>query len=156
MASRYETIMEAIVSRLSEITAGSSGYVYSPESVRRLTWFPVEWQPDPTFATQYVIHPGDETHELRSGACRVSQAEVFVVLFRKAESVDPSDAWPIANDLVADCCQAIFASPGFGLDGVSLADNSIFVDRTPSAETPGWVVAGVRFIVRYHRNADER
>lgn len=156
MASAYESVMQAIVGTLSSIEAGSNGYVYTPESVRRLTWFPVDWQPDPSYRTQYIVSPGDETLTLGPDSCSVrGEAEVFIVLFRKKDHTDPSDDCAIANDLVADCSYALFDDPQF--DGTAvLIVGGLTVDRSPGFEYPGFVAAGVRFVVRYQTDSPGR
>jgi hypothetical protein len=151
LASQHETVVQAIVEQLrANIQSGSNGYVYTPESIRRITWFPVDWEPDATFRTQYIVHPGDETEVEGPESCSIKhEAEIFVVMFRQDESVESSEHWPIANDLVADATQAILSDHYFGGTANGIV-GQILSDRTPTAELPGYVVAGIRFVVRYY------
>jgi hypothetical protein len=157
VASQYESVMQAIKARLETITGGSEGYVYTPDAVQRVPFFPVDWMPDPTFQTLYVLHSSEPDTVKRNTSCQhEGRSSVEVIVMRRADvpSDNPSDGSApvrvqITNDLVADAVKCILDQPHFGNTAIGILDDTLTIDRVPPAELSGYAWGMVMFTVRY-------
>lgn len=152
MANKHETVVEAIATALRGVIAGVDGYVYTPDDVQRVMFFPDDVVPDPTLETVYLLRPGLEQRSLGTDCPVDVELELFLLVARRLSVVsenpsgeEPPERWQIAADLVADACQALYSEFTFG--GVARYLGPIFTDYSWFIE--GWATAELRFNVRY-------
>lgn len=155
MPCTHEQVVSAIKAQIeAHCVQGSNGVAFTP-TVHRVLWFPVNWEPGAEDVV-YIIHPGDETVRKQTSCVLEGKAEILIVLFYRrgsmsstAASGEPEADAAICNEMVADVQQSLFKDTTFGGNAIGIEGMELFVDRTPIAELPSHINAGLRFVVRY-------
>lgn len=159
MASKHETVVEAIKAALEGIVAGVDGYVYTPDRVWRVSFFPDNVTPDSTLETIYQLRPGLEPSGLGPDSCQMfGDLELFLLVARRiyspSENQETPERWQVAADLAADAKQALFTDHTFGGVAKHIVDNR--VETNFDLYTEGWALAELHFTVRYLTNRPGR
>jgi hypothetical protein len=156
MESVHEQIAAALQASLEGVLSdGGTTYWYTPDSVRRVAFFPDATALDTSMDVIYLLRPGveDITEEGTGGACQ-GQAEFFLVVAKQHNvptenpwlETEPT-RWTVANRLIRDALRKLLADPTIGGAAINVVADSISVDRDRFLQN--WALAEIRFAVVY-------
>jgi len=162
VASSHETVAEALRTTLAAIVADGTNYIYTPDLVARVSFWPNEDALDPTLDTIYLIRPGVcitkpyDGHRLdRHLEFRILCCHKFTEPTERPGLSDPVRE-QIATDMEADVVQKIWAD-------VRLGQPSVVIDAMPEGwqtdfdwSVQSWVVCEIRLAIRYQHPMDGR
>ncbi len=162
MASSHDTVAEALKTTLAAIAADGTNYIYTPDLVARVMFWPDESALDPTLETIYLIRPGLRFTKPYDGH-RLEWRQEFRILccHRFTEPTEkPGLSDPvreqIVDDMEGDVIRAIWAD-------VRLGHPELIVDSLQEPATTdldwsvqAWAICEVKLVVRYQHQQDGR
>jgi hypothetical protein len=151
--SVHEQIAAELQTKFAAILSDDgTAYWYTPDSVKRVAFFPDSTALDTSQEVIYLLRPGDEqiTEEETGGGCR-GEAEFFLVVARQHQAPtenpwleEAPTRWTVANRLVRDAIRALLADVTLGTLVVNVVADSVSID---------WALAELRFVVEYQFQA---
>ena len=162
MASSHDTVAEALRTTLAAIVADGTNYIYTPDLVARVMFWPDENALDASLETIYLIRPGlcvtkpYDGHRLdRRLEFRILCCHRFAEPTEKPGLADPVRE-QIAADMEADVVRKIWedvrlGQPGIVVDAMCEAWQTDF-DWSAAL----WVVIEIRLVIRFQHTQDDR
>jgi len=162
VASSHDTVAEALRTTLAAIVADGVNYIYTPDLVARVMFWPDESALDPSLETIYLIRPGlsvakpYDGHRLdRRLEFRVLCCHRFTEPTEKPGLSDPVRE-QVAADMEADVVQKIWAD-------VRLGHPELIIDTLQEPfstdfdwSVSSWVICKIKLTVRYQHQMDGR
>ncbi len=162
MSSSADTVAEALKTQLAAIAGGTGDYIYTPDLVRRVIFWPDENALDPSLDTIYLIRSGRKVTS-RYDSYRLERRQEFRILCcHKFEepTENPLTADPIreqiGQNMEADVVRAIWADVRLGQPSIVIDAMAEPWQTDPDWWTSSWVVVEVRIVVRYQHAQDDR
>lgn len=166
MASRLQTVMEALVTALGTAKAGT---VYEPDSVRAVLFWPDEEAVQKSGQrTVYFVRQGRETDGLPDSGTITTDLEVYILAARwlgtePGQLMQTDERWKVSADLMADVQQKLIAAENDALGKlggpagvVTLFARPVEIEHERQSDTGQWVVPELRTVVRFRREHADR
>lgn len=160
-STAHELVAEALRSRLAAINV-SAGYAYTPDAVRRVSFWPEAAALDPSREVLYFVRAGTKATRWYDGR-RLERAQEFRILCCH-KFTEPTEA-PLAADPVrermqadmeADVVQALWSDVRLGLPGYVIDAMAEGWQTDFDWYVPNWAVVELRIVVRYQHPQDGR
>jgi hypothetical protein len=156
--SARSDVLAALSAIFAAIQPGASfGYVYTPNAVKRVQFFPQnDVTLDSSLTTIYLIRVERETHTLGPTSCSVDGVlETYVLMARRFEEAteNPYLSEPVrcttVDNLIDDAKEALINNPKLGIPGVVIdaLSQGIIVER--DFYSAGWAAAEMRLGIQY-------
>lgn len=166
MASRLQTVLEALVTALQ---TPLSGTVYEPELVKAVLFWPDEEAVLKSGQhTAYFLRQARQTDGLPDSGTITTDVEVYILAAQwlgtePGQLMQQDERWKVSADLMADVQQKLFAAEndsagklGGTAGVVTLFAAPVEIDHERQSDTGQWIVPELRTIVRFRREHADR
>jgi len=166
MASRLQTVIEALVTALAATLAGTA---YPPDQVKAVLFWPDEEAVQKSgLRTVYFVRQGRQTDGLPDSGTVTTTVEVYILAARwlgteAPQAMQDTARWAVSADLMADVQAKLLAAennPAGKLSGtaglVTLFAGPVEIDHERPSDTGQWVVPELRTLVRFRREHADR